>query len=240
MMHGTVPVDMAPRKGRVMRDKPDVVEDKEPKGSDDIDRITRLVERAGSADSAIARLLGENAEYRSKLRDMERELEQVRAKVPGDGARVLVGDDATAFEAYKSLGAPDEVARKMADLQEQVFTTGRAVRVQQAAEVLGYDADVLGSLARGADGKLLDVVVKDETVERDGKQVAAKVPYLLVGDKEQALGSYAEQHWSKFMPSLKRHEQQRSETRLPQQARTEGKAADDKLGSFYRAPKLAG
>lgn len=203
-------------------------------------RIGRLVEREGGTDGAISKLLGENAEYRARIRELEQETTTLRGKVPADGATMLTPEDANAFEAYRQLGAPDEVAQKIARLEADVFSTGRAVRVQQAASVLGFDADVLSSLARGDDGRQLDVVVKDEEAQQDGKQVTVKVPYLVVGDEQVKVADYAERHWSKFMPSLRKAEAGggKPDARMPGQSKTVGKASEFALPSLHNRPKL--
>jgi hypothetical protein len=141
----------------------------------------------------------------ARIDDLERELTRLRPlaeKVPKEGSVVLAGDDAKAWEAYKALGKPDDVKKKLEKLPEletKVADVDNAEQMAKAAEPLGWNPKPLAKLAK--DHKLTFVEVKDEVV--NGKTV--KVPYVK-GPEANAtpvkLEDFAQQHFADFMPAL--------------------------------------
>lgn len=223
-----------------------VGEDDHKEGQNDevLAKVQRLIERAGGANEAVMTLLSENAQYRERLRVKAQELEAEKKRVP-EGAVVLSGDELTAYQSYQALGTPDELKtakQKLAEAETELFTERRNVRLRDAATITGFDPEVLDSLARTADGTLIDFELIEAEVERDGKRVKERVPHVKVGDTSTRLTEYAEQHWQKFMPSLKPADEGQpppAGRRLPNQHGHEGgRPPRDKGASFYHRPKL--
>ena len=156
-----------------------------------------LARHKGDSLKALAVLLGDNYKQRDRARRVE---EEYKAKLPPEGAVVLTGDDAKAWEEYKTLGRPDEVKR--------VVDEGRKIardrHREKVAGLLDWDAEVLGTLL-DRDG--IDPVV-EEAKGKDGKAVPAAVVVTRGDDgKEQKvpLAEYADAHWmAKYGDSLRR------------------------------------
>lgn len=166
----------------------------------DIDgAVQRLLAKHGNAERAMGYLLRDNQTYRKKNAEL-------KAKIPAEGTLVLAGDDAKAWDEYKSLGkAGDLKASLQAALaerdqaKEEAGSLRRAETYKQAAELHGYKASVLADLI---ERKKLPVEVKDEDVK--GKP--AKVAYVKdeVNGKpvETKLTEYVEKNWPDYVPSL--------------------------------------
>lgn len=150
----------------------------------------RLKAEHGSAEAALSVLAmklnaveADNARYRQQIRDLQ-------GQVPAEGAVVLTGDDVANWQAYRALGAPDEIRQQ----REQFDALQRRQLLGDAAQAAGYKASVLETLAGSLALELRDVQV-------DGKPV--RTPFVVPDDGDAvALTDYAQQHWSDFLPSL--------------------------------------
>src|SRR5690348_6795389 len=69
----------------------------------------RLNKLNGDAMAFATQLFDENYRLREDKRQLNEQLTTAQGKVPADGALVLTGDEAKAFEAYKALGTPKEL-----------------------------------------------------------------------------------------------------------------------------------
>lgn len=152
--------------------------------------FANLANRQGGTDAAGVLLLQENRAYRDQIRELQQQLQDLQGQVPADDAVVLSGDDATAWQAYQELGAPDELRQQ----REQYQTLQRRQLLTEAAKTAGYKVSVLEKLAG-------DVTVELREQRQDGK--AMQLPYVVDGDNATLLTEYAEQHWTDFLPSLR-------------------------------------
>ncbi|HEU4327373.1 MAG TPA: hypothetical protein VFS21_29820 [Roseiflexaceae bacterium] len=129
--------------------------------------------------------------------DLREQRRTLQGQVPAQGAVVLTGDDATAWQGYRQLGdltAVQTAIQERATAQGELAKLQRSVTLRDVADLAGYDREVLTTI-----GGELTYIIKDEQVE--GK--ATKQVYVKDGDQETAITKYAEQKWQKFMPSLK-------------------------------------
>jgi hypothetical protein len=157
-----------------------------------------LIRREGGADATAQLLFQENREHRQRIRELEQ-------RVPGEGAVVLTGDQAAAWQAYQGLGAPNDVQQRLTaaeQAQQELSGLRRAEQVRSVAEAAGYRPTVLERLAEG-----LEFEVREE--QRDGQ--TARVPYVVSGEGHaEPLTSYAQQHWADFLPALSAQQQQQA------------------------------
>lgn len=156
----------------------------------------RLEKMDGNATGMAMMLFSENYQLREKLRTTE-------GKVSPEGATVLTGDDAKAWEAYKALGKPDEVKQGLdqrTQLQSQVAEAQRGETLRSVAEAAGYKPSVLAQLDRMAKASGKDLAFEVRDVQIDGETVRA--PFVKDGDKELSMSDYATANWGDFMPAL--------------------------------------
>ncbi len=150
-----------------------------------------LDKKSGDGVALAADLLSENAELRSKNREL-------KTKVAPDDAVVLSKEDAAKWTAFNELGTPDEVKTKIADSQGAVSERDalKAEKViAKAAALSGYKADVLGDLAKS----------KGFTLEVEGEGENAKVNVKWKdGDKDvqNPLSEYVDSTLAAYLPSL--------------------------------------
>lgn len=186
-------------------------------GDDDTDAntaVARLIAGAqGDATRAVLKLYRDNYRLREKNRDLTAQLQQAQGAAPPQGAVVLSGDEAQAWEAYKALGAPKDVEAKLKEGQmhgEELARARRAETLRTVAETARFKPSVLEALDAQAGG--LEYEVKDE--QQNGQTV--KVAYVKDGQGQTPLTQYAEKTWGDFLPSL-RAEPQQAGTRFVQQ-----------------------
>lgn len=140
------------------------------------------------------------ASERQKRKDAE-------AKVPGDGAVVLSGDEAKAYPTLKelaALGSPDEIKGKLDrvdDVEGKLKARERRDAVAAAVKAQGWADDTVETLLdlRSLDGASFEV--KREKVKKDGKDEEVDVAFVTLsgeGQKAQKLSEFAES-----TPSLK-------------------------------------
>jgi hypothetical protein len=168
-------------------------------GQDWQQSLSNLIRREGGADATAQLLFQENREHRQRIRELEQQL-------PGEGAVVLTGDQAAAWQTYQGLGAPTDVQQRLTaaeQAQNELAGLRRAEQIRGVAEVAGYRPTVLERLAEG-----LEFEVREE--QRDGQ--TARVPYVVSGEGQQQqatpLADYAQTHWADFLPALSAQQQQ--------------------------------
>lgn len=170
------------------------------------------------ADQERQRKAAETGEFANQLkarnddatgfaRDLHRELQEAReqlgkanALIP-EGGVVLSPTLAKAWEAYKALGKPDDLAKVLESGKEAAAKASALERSQQlrdVAEVAGYTPSVLNRLAGD-----LAFEVKEETILGKPKKVVYVVPKEGEEGQPVKLDDYAKQHWGDFLPSLK-------------------------------------
>jgi hypothetical protein len=146
----------------------------------------------------LAEVLGDNATLREQRRTLREEATTLKAKQAPEGAVILQGEDATAYQAYQALGKPADLTKRLADAETattRLTTLERDAIVRDVAAVAGYKPQVLRDRA-GA----LPLPVTEVTGE-DGKPV--KRAFITPeGQGEQELTAYATAQWADYLPAL--------------------------------------
>lgn len=210
----------------------------------EIENMVRNFLAKGDTERQVGTLLSENYQYRERIRQLTESLSQVQAKVPADGALVLVGDDLKAYNEFLALKLkPSEVVTlqsEMTTLNGKVQAAERKASLDAAASAENYDPTVLSTLI--GDKKL---VVKKVEEEVDGEKKLVDRAFILTegADKvvtEERLSKHVTDHHSKFLPSLKVEEGGDTEaggesgTRFPRQrASSGGKATQTNASQSY-------
>ncbi len=156
-----------------------------PAPADPLAAFERLLNRSGSDGTQLARqLYEENFRHREQIRTLQGQL-------PAQGAAVLTPEQATAWQAYQALGAPDQVQATIAGHA----ALKRDLELRDVASASGYTLDVLRTLSGD-----LAFEVKDET--KDGKAVKA-VYVTPKGGQPTPIETYATEQWAAFLPALR-------------------------------------
>lgn len=195
----------------------------------------------------LADALNDNYGLRRKRDDLTSEVTTLKANQRPEGAVILTGDDAKAYEAYTALGKPDELATIKAErdtLATEVATTKKQGLIRDVAEIAAFKPAVLTRL--GGD---LDYVIKEVT---EG-EVTKKAAYVKTEQGEKPLTEYAQAQWGDFLPALTATggtEQQGQRTQgVPfpamqgsggQKAQTGPQVAAGVLNSTYKGPPTRG
>lgn len=132
-----------------------------------------------------------------QLQAAQSKVAELSGKLPGEGSLVLTAEQAKAWSKYSTIGKPDEVKAWLEEgnaAKGEVAKFAREKVVRTVAEVAGFDADVLATLAGDLEFEVADETVKGKTV---------KVAKVKDGDQSTPLDKYAEAKWGKFMASLK-------------------------------------
>lgn len=168
-------------------------------GADDFDvkaAVQGLLAKHGDAERAMGYLLRDNQGYRRRNADL-------KAKVPPEGAVVLGGDDARAWEEYKALGKAGDLKQALLErdrVKADLDGLRRAEVHTQAAEIYGYEPKVLGRLI---EQDKLTLEVKDEQVKGKPARVALVKHRDDQGkDVTSKLPDYAARAWPEFLAAL--------------------------------------
>lgn len=162
--------------------------------------IENLLAKYSGDPRAIADLHARERERKDdEIRRLKRQIRQEREKRAPEGAVVLTGDDAKAWEAYRALGTPDEVTAKLGEATtatERLAALEREVATSKVASAVGYKPSVLADLAKS---KGFAVELRQETV--DGKP--QEVPYAITSDGQAVkLTDYVSQNLADYLPAL--------------------------------------
>lgn len=144
----------------------------------------------------VAELERENYRYREQKRDLAAEVQALKGKQVPDGAVVLTGDDAQAWQAFSTLGKPDEVKTRLEErdsLAAEVAGVKRDQTLREVAEAAGYKFAVLRQLGGDREYELRDVTADGQT---------RKVPFVKDGDTAKPLAEFAQGAWADFLPAL--------------------------------------
>lgn len=207
--------------------------------------IRTLLPKGGEgadADAINKALFRDNYRLREDRRNLRTQLASKTTKVP-DGALLLEGDDAKAYQAFKGLGlSPEQISEVLVahdDLSTRVTAT-------DAATALGWKPKVLQDLISSK-----GLVIEDREVTDNGakKQVPHVIEYD--GDKEKATPLADYEPLKEYHPSLvatdggtggRTHQ---SGIRVPSQQSTGGRPSGEaapsqvvqnQLSSRYRRP----
>lgn len=167
-----------------------------PPAGDASDAFQRLLKKHNDDGTRLAeKLFGENYELRQKNSTLS-------ARVPGEGAVVLQGDDAKDWQRYREFGKPSEVKASLESGRAAVAERdrlGKAESYRRVADHMGYTAPVFSRLA--AQDDLAIEVVDGKEKGTDGKPVKVAV---VKGDGDSAtpLEQYVADHWAEFLPAL--------------------------------------
>jgi hypothetical protein len=159
-----------------------------------------LLARYGASPERLAEKLEQaytdNFSLRDKNRGLTTEVETLtKAKVP-EGATVLTGTQAQAWQAFSELGKPDEVKAKLAErdtLATEVTTIKRNETLREVAEAAGWNPAPLRRI-----GAEREYELREQTA--DGK--TTKVPFIKDGDTFKPLAEYAASEWADIIPAL--------------------------------------
>lgn len=177
-------------------------DDGQPEGGESGDvKASDIINRYGNTAESALRLAEKVADLENRLYRLRRtrdaltsERDDLKAKLPADGAVVVAEADANALEAYKALGEPAALkqaldARQAAEAKLSALTRQEAIRA--AAEASGFKPSVLATLAGS-----LEIQTKPS---EDGTPVAV----VVADGTETPLAAYAEKAWADFLPALK-------------------------------------
>jgi len=160
-------------------------------GSDMIARYdgstVRMAER-------LAALENDNYKFHEKNRDLTAENATLKGKVPADGALILAGDDAAAWEQYKALGTASDLKASLegaTTAQMELAGLKREKDVTAFAGTHGLKAPVLLELLKPGE----ELVSKD-VAGADGKPV--KQAFIKTADGEAPLL----EKYAHFAPAL--------------------------------------
>lgn len=143
---------------------------------------------------------GEATERAQQRQDaLQTEIDELKKKVPDDGAVVLKGEEAKEYESLKALGKASEIKAKLEktdELQQKLDTRTREDGMRAAADAHGYNFAVLKDLPGAAAGTF------EVREEGDKKE---KVVYFTPGEKDAKpvkLTEHAKSAWEAFLPAL--------------------------------------
>lgn len=164
-----------------------------------------LQKHQNDANQVALALFGDNHRLRSDKRKLTSQLKALQGKVPADGAVVLTGEKAKAWEAYQALGKPEEIKSSLearSGVEKELKELRRGEQIRSVSEVAGYKSSVLSRLAQLATEELEFAV---EEVESDGEKIQRAV--VKQGETKKPLAEYAKEHWTEFLPALEQKAQ---------------------------------
>lgn len=135
-----------------------------------------------------AELYSQTYGLREDRRNLRKQVEELKAKVPQENSVVLTAEEAKAWETYRELGKPDEIRTSLDNAKKD----RRAALASRAASTHGYNPEVLERLL--ADNA--------EIIEGDKGEDGKPVYKVKVGDTTKTLSELAESDWKPFMKSL--------------------------------------
>lgn len=208
-----------------------------PQGDQERQQLQGLLQRHNNdAMAVIATLLAENHTLRGERRDL-------RERIPGQGAVVLTAEQATQWQTYQQLGAPDALRTQLDEretAQKELGQLRRERDVRAVAEVVNYKANVLLDRAQGLE---LEVA---EVEENGAKQKRAFVKSK--DGQRTRLEEYAQANWADYLPALQVEQQPKQAapagTSYVRQSAGGKAAGADPVSNFvsatYEVPKLRG
>lgn len=155
--------------------------------------LTSLISKHGSADNALAKLVEDNFKARERARKAEEERDELKRRVPAEGAVVVSKEDAADLEAFRALGKkPDELKV----LGEEHLALKRDARLTSVAAA-GWNADALRDFDTLEGGLEYEV-----TEEGEGKD-KRKVAYVVADGKRRPFEEYARDKRPALLAALK-------------------------------------
>ncbi len=180
----------------------------------------RLLDRSDDAVALARQLFDERYQDREQRRQLQAQLDELKAKVPTAGQVVLSAEEAQLLADYRGLGEVEGLRT----LQTQAATAQRELSVRKAAETNKWNVAALNKLV--PEGTTL-------TVEEG-------VAYLVEGADRHPLTEYAQTHWPEFLVALQNGQGSGGTPYPPQSggagsppAKTNAKVAKDILSRAY-------
>lgn len=191
--------------------KPPVQEDLTDFSAEVREAVTATLKRHAGPQRALATVLAENYTYRERHRTDGVKITELTEKLPKDGSVAIPKGEATVFEEYKGLGTLEEL-KKMAKAYPALLAFQKETEdtnvARQAADIYGYDGDVLADLAKTKGFRLEVKKEKVKKTDEQGKEVTVEEPvaYAFQGDSKtgQVLDKFGEDVLAKYMPSLRK------------------------------------
>ncbi|WP_034335097.1 hypothetical protein [Deinococcus misasensis] len=121
----------------------------------------------GDATRLADRLYSENYQQREEIRTL-------RGQVPPQGGTALTPEQAALWQAYQSLGAPDEIRAGLTErdtLRSENTTFQRTRTIGQVAEIQGWKPAEFETFL---EGKNLDFVIREDDKDKSKKVVFVK------------------------------------------------------------------
>ena len=143
-----------------------------------------------------AELLTDNSQLREQRRTLRQEVTELKSKVAPEGARILTADEAKVYDAYATLGKPDDVKKALeanSTATAELATLKHEKHIALVAEASGFRPAVLAKLAGD-----LDIQVRPV---KDGQPIVV----VVADGQETALADYAQTNWADFLPALTAH-----------------------------------
>lgn len=136
----------------------------------------------------------DNKAERDKVKALQTELDDTKAKLPPEGSRVLTPDEATALMAYEELGKPDLLKVKLEDYDR---ATGEATALKRRELVDKASRDPQNETAYRYRPSVLERLLADATLTKTDKGYQVRV-----GEAEKSLEKWLEEDQADFMPAV--------------------------------------
>ena len=168
--------------------------------------VEEVVKKHGSENAALLWAM-------SKIHDLEKdnhgqreEIRITKGQLPKDGSRVISAEEASAFDAYRAFGKPEDIGSKLKEREKfegdvKKFNREKEIKTIASSKSLGWDADVLNEIA--GDAQFVEIEEKDakgNTVAGEDGKPKKIWAVKAADDKEPPIP--AKEKFSKFLPAL--------------------------------------
>jgi hypothetical protein len=172
-------------------------------------RTLGAVEDVRARLGKLTRVQSDFKELKTRADALEKENGELKAKVP-EGAVVLTGEDAKAYEAIQAAGGLKEASKRLESFEELRKKDERRTRedgLGDAGETEGWDRKAtVKALSRDSEFAGLPFEVKEETreIESGGKKEkrTVKVGYVTVDGKQVPLSDWVQKNADHILPVL--------------------------------------
>ena len=189
----------------------------DPKDDKGQDGLKKLLDKAnGDAMALAADLYADNHRWREANRQLKGQVETLEKSLPPDGSVVLSKADSERWEAYKTLGKPDDLRTALTErdsLKSDLARSQRDERMRKAFKAAEEDVDFWRPLL------LPEVDFETKTETKDGQQVEASFVIVKTGDSSDSkpLSEYLKaQHQTHYEAAQKLKEQAKGTPYLEQ------------------------
>ena len=166
------------------------------KASDIVNRYGNTADSALRLAEKVADLENKLYRQREKNRAVTTERDELKAKLPADGAVVVAKDDVAELETYRALGKAAELKQALDAKQaaeHELTGLKRDATLRDVQEATGFDRDVLKDIG----GAEWQYTIKTEQVDgKDERRV-----YVKDGDAETLIEDHPKV--KRFLPALK-------------------------------------